>query len=108
MDVRQCAACSARELRLAAQPLMPGRRELRWECRACGANVTFMVPLGQAIFAGLSLFFLAAAPWAAVTDRVAQESQRPVFVLIMLGMALWMGSMFVLDLNKRRKNPLVG
>lgn len=87
---------------------MPGRRELRWECRACGANVTFMVPLAQVLFLGLSLFFLAAAPWAAVTDRVARESERPVFVLIALGMAFWMGALFVLDVLKRTKNPLVG
>lgn len=87
---------------------MPGRRELRWECRACGANVTLMVPLAQVLFAGLSLFFLAAAPWAAVTDRVAQESQRPIFVVIALGMAIWMGTLFALDVRKRRASPVVG
>jgi hydrogenase-4 membrane subunit HyfE len=61
---------------------------------------------GRALLALLSVAFVAAVPWAAVTSKVQNESERPIIVLLVAALAAALVGLFVIDTRRQRKHPL--
>jgi len=103
---RACGFCGEGELRpTAEQMLRGGGRETTWTCGTCGQSVKLVSPLGRLVLGAVALCITAAVPWAAVTDRVARESERGWIVFLLACLALVMIFLYVRDTRRQRRHP---
>jgi hypothetical protein len=107
MQTRACGFCGDGELQLTkSQDLRGGGREGTWTCNTCGISVKLLDPAGRAVMTLLSVAFVAAVPWVAVTSRVKDESERPLMVLMVAALAGALIALLVRDSRRQRKHPL--
>lgn len=82
-----------------------GGRQETWTCRECGLSVKLLDPWARIVFGVLTAGSLAVVPYAAVTERVARESERPWIVALLASFAIAMAVLFVRDLRAQRRHP---
>jgi len=103
---RRCGRCGEGELRpIREQALRGFGRETTWQCDACELTVKLLSPGGRLLMGALALVMTGAVPYAAVTSRVARESQRPWIVALIALLALALVVLFVRDTARQRRHP---
>ena len=107
MPARACGFCEEGELQLTTnQALRGGGREGTWTCNKCGCSVKLLDGNGRVVVTLLAVAMTAAVPWAAVTRRVADESERPIIVLMIAALAAAMIALLVRDNRRQKQHPL--
>jgi hypothetical protein len=106
MPTRTCGFCTDGELQQTkTQALRGGGREGTWTCASCGNSVKLLDPGGRALFTIVTVLITAAVPWAALTSKVKDESERPLIVLLMAALAAALIGLLVVDTRRQRRHP---
>ncbi len=107
MLTRRCGFCDDGELTsTGGQALRGGGREEIWTCGACGSSVKLLDPVARVVVTILGVAMTACVPWAAVTSRVRDESERPIIVLLIAALAAALIALLVRDTRRQRRHPL--
>lgn len=107
MPTRTCGFCKEGELQsTSVQALRGGGREGTWTCDTCGASVKLLDPAGRLVVTIVAVLMTALVPWAAVTSRVQDESERPLIVLLVAAVAAALIGLIARDVRRRRQHPL--
>lgn len=104
--IRRCGYCGEGTLYLGKQQQLRGAgSEGHWTCEKCLMTVKLLDPMGRLLFGVLTVAFVGLIPYMAVTDRVANESDRPWLVAGVAALALALGVLWLRDSRAQRKHP---
>jgi hypothetical protein len=107
MPTRACGFCNEGELQLTGnQALRGGGREGTWTCNKCHGSVKLLDPNGRVVMTIVAAAMTAAVPWAAVTSKVQDESERPIIVLLIFALAATLIALLARDHRLQKKHPV--